>query len=73
MKVQLDYEDMADIIRKVKDDIGAYFAGVKAEKETGRTPWGAAPGTYFHAIMREVAEHYDEKAEEEKEKEKQNE
>jgi hypothetical protein len=72
MKVQLDNKDMAEIIRKVRDDIGAYFAGVKAENETPKSPWGTVPGTYFHAIMEGVAEYYDEKAKEELEKGEEN-
>ena len=65
MKVQLDHEDMASIMRSVRDDVGAYLAAREAEKNVWKHPW-ASNGAYTEAIFKAVAEYYEKKAEGEK-------
>ena len=62
MKVELDCEDIASVLRSVKNNIGAYLAGVKAEKRVVKLPWGSPPGSYVEAILDDIAEFYDKKA-----------
>jgi hypothetical protein len=68
MKVALDCQDMARIFHQVRDDLGAYFAGVEAEKSVPGPPWGTPPGAYTEAILKAIAKHYESKAKEERQR-----
>ena len=65
MKVQLDPEDMAGILREMKGDIGARLAAIRAERETNKLPW-VASGTYTDNILEAIASYYQSKGKAEK-------
>jgi hypothetical protein len=57
MKVELEPKDMVSVLQQIKDDLGAHFAAVEAERETSKLPWVVA-GTYVDNILEALATYY---------------